>query len=196
MDDLGGVGKVMSNLENQLESHIKTTNQKLDILIELTRQMATMQERQNSHANDIQRLEKSDVDFRQQFLSAIEKIERRVNSSEDESVKAVDKLVTKLELLDTRNNESLKLRDAEFKTMITAVATKLENFESDYKAKYNFSRGVIWVMSIVFVLSQGLVIQAGRNVIDDIEKNKQSITKLETDALTRSLTQQFKSPPQ
>jgi hypothetical protein len=73
----------------------------------------------------------------------------------------VDKIFTKIDsMIDKKGEEALSIKaesKIEYeanKVALKEVTTSITNLSHDYHAKTNFSRGVLWVISIAFAASQ------------------------------------------
>lgn len=149
---------MMNNIENRLSSHIETTNEKLDILIELTRQMAGVQERQNRHTDDIKRLEIWQIDMTRQMSTLYEKFDNKLNAAEHDRKKTTERIFEKLqEVLNQRLELEEKFHDRTANEL-EDLTLGLSTLNTEYVSKSNFTKGALWVLGGVLIIAQGLTV--------------------------------------
>jgi hypothetical protein len=174
------ITKVVTQLENQLEGHIKQTNDKLDILIDLTRQMATMQERQNRHTDDISRLEKVITDERNRTTMLYDKIDLKMSAMEVDRKTSIDRLFTKIDSMNLVQSTECINHQKESDEDIKHIKLAHKTLEDEFNAKKNFNNGVMWILGIVLIASQGLAYKWIDSSIADTKAMRASITQLAT----------------
>lgn len=171
--------ELIKSIDNQLSSHIDNTNKKLDVLIDIARQVATIQERQHRHSDDISRLESFILEVRKQQLSENEKLDTRITAIDTGHRTSTERIHARITeeaeknaLKDTlcKQDCSKKIKDAEAIT---------EALNKDYLSKVNFIRGVLWLFSIVAVIGNGLLASYMLDIKNDISSSKAAISKIE-----------------
>ena len=154
LDD--SITKVVTQLENQLEGHVRATNDKLDILIELTRQMAAMHERQQRHSDDINRIEKNMQDDRNRATTLYDKIDIKLMTAEVDRKASLDRLFTKLEENGKMQSVECDIQQKKLDIQLKELSTAHYTLDTDYKAKKNFTNGVIWILGAAMMVFQGI----------------------------------------
>jgi len=163
------------SIERRLASHIDTTNEKLDQLIEVTKQMVAIQERQNRQTDDIRRFE----DVQHRMTGMWEKFDVKINTVELDRKQVTQRLFDKIdEVLARKSAETLHMHEDVERDM-AAVDKKLEkisddlgNLSTDYHAKHNFTRGAIWVLGIALAIGQGVFINYLSDYNDQLSELK------------------------
>jgi TolA-binding protein len=161
----------ITRLENQLEGHIRTTNSKLDILIDLTRQMAAIQERQKSHTDEIARLDKNLMDERHRTGMLYDKLEVKMASMELDRKTSIDRLFTKMDEMSRHQSIECSDHHKEHDTEIERLSNKVGEISDDYYGNKNFNKGVMWILGIVVALSQVV----GYSLIDSMNERAKEI---------------------
>lgn len=159
--DLRVVVSRLESLDSRFETYVRQTTDKLDILIDLTRQMAAMQERQQRHTDDIIRLEQKLTTIetdRSQSVSRvydrIENVKRDVEANVDRSFESID-------------------------TKLGKVSDQIKLLDTDYQAKQNFMKGAMRVLAIVFVMAQGIAVKYISDLNEASTIREQQIQKVE-----------------
>jgi len=180
---------IAARLEDHIDATsdaIKATNSKLDQLITLNTQMASLAERQLNHGDAIRRIEARQSEDAIRMTRETDRFEAKLLAVETSHKYVVDKIFARIELVLERKTEECtaikKLSDDEHKSTkesIKEVSDKIDTLSNDYHAKTNFSRGVIWVLGIAFALSQiwvGTYISDSKDRAAKIAKTHETIT--------------------
>lgn len=151
----------LDKLEGRLTSHIEQTNDKLDALIELTKMMATVQERQNRHSDDIKRIEQQQINDRSYLSGMYEKFDIKLATIELERKQVTQRIFDKMdEALIKKSAETLHMHEEVEKDMdkvlkkIDDLAIQVSTLSTDYNAKTNFTKGAIWILGIALGAGQ------------------------------------------
>ncbi len=199
---------IASKLDDHIENTndvFRQTNRKLDQLIQLNTTIASLTERQINHGDAIQRLERRLSEEYARTAKDIDALESKMVVYETAHKHVVDKIFAKIDgLIDKKGEEALAIKaeaKAEHeanKTALKEVTTSIVNLSNDYHAKANFSRGVLWVLSIAFAASQywiasyvseskdkqASIAKANEVVVNRLNENDQAFDAVRRDILT------------
>ena len=153
--------------EEKFEKYIDITNEKLDVLIELTRQMAVVQERQQHTFENIVRLEKTIGDTKLYTKSEIDSLDKKISlvfmDKKDESQKHLKKIEDQF----ASHDEKLKSFHSDYSEL-----------KEDYKGNKQFLRGAVWICGVIFVVVQGLGFKYISAINYESEQNKARFEQL------------------
>ena len=137
----------VAGIETRLHQHIETTNEKLDILIDLTTAMATVQERQNRQTDDIKRLETQQANDRAHLSGMYEKFDIKLATAELERKQVVQRIFDKIEdAIMKKTAESLHMHEDVEKDMehigtkIDKLSTQMTALSNDVNSKTSFTK--------------------------------------------------------
>jgi hypothetical protein len=179
-DDFEKFVAVANNLESKLESHIQSTNDKLDILIDITRQLTILQERQSNNTSEIQRLERLITSTSDKTAVLIDKINDKIASVEDNRVKSIERIATKAETTELNLEKLIQDTSKELKVSIEKISLNSISIEKEFVARYNYSKGAYKIIGCILVIIQlifvGVIIKI---TSDKIDQNNISIQQLQ-----------------
>lgn len=166
-------------VENRLAHHIESTNQKLDTLIELTKQMAAVQERQNRHTDDIKRIETAQTEDRNKLVTYLDKQDTKLANIELERKQVTQRLFEKIEeSIRQKSIESVHMHE-DVERDINSIGKNIEGLSkqitelgSDYHAKSNFTRGAVFVLALALGAGQWVL----QSYINDYKLKQDDIT--------------------
>ena len=148
--------QMIVGLDQKLSSHIISTDNKLDTLIEISRTLATIQERQQRHSDEIRRWEVVQTDDRQRFLAQIEKLDSKHEVIELERKQVTARIFDKIdEVSRSKSGENIR-REEEIErdidkvtTRLTEISKQINKISTDLSSKTSFTKGALWVLGFL-----------------------------------------------
>lgn len=147
-------------INDRFDKYMESTNEKLDVLIELNQKMAVVYERQQRSIEDMIRVEKMVAENRKQVSDEFKEVE----------IKICDAIKERNFIID---NSEAKLKEEIGKT-----TGNLKIIEDDYKENKNFVKGAVWLAGIIFFVVQGLIVKYFKDINDEIRLTKEEIRKV------------------
>lgn len=178
--------RVIESVEKRVEDHIATTNNqlsqtnsKLDVLIDLTRQMATLQERQNRHTDEIAKMHTDMVETRKQFMHLVDKIDSRLDAYQTDTKNSIDRLHTRIAETSKSQENKCDANKQQADKLFEDLETKHHALNDYVVGRKNFLNGAIWVLGLVFLIAQGMAISYYQDFKTESKATVESIHKLE-----------------
>jgi archaellum component FlaC len=173
-------------IERWVSSFVETTNKrleenanKLDMLVELTKHMAILQEKQDHNTDHIKDLEKKHTE-------EIKKIEERNVKSDIEKARTVERLHKRIDELEAALDKScsgVSTKASEtnkaIRSDIDDLEDKVDDINDDYKAKVNFFRGIFFAFAMFTAVGQGMLYKYFADIEKNISESRVAIQKLE-----------------
>lgn len=175
----------IQSFDNRLESYNKTTTTKLDMLLDLTRQMAMLSERQQHQHETILRIETKQS-------NDIHRLDERITRTESDKDTSIERVHKRLDEIQIGIQDKITVLFDKLDKRISDSIESTNRLDDDYKADKNYVRGAMgtsklvqWAFGIIFALSQVIVfrytndLQNANNVRDakivEVEKTVQQI---------------------
>jgi hypothetical protein len=173
-------------IERWVSEFVHTTNKrlednanKLDMLVELTKHMAILQEKQDHNTDhikdlemklqvEVKKLEERNVKSDQEKARTVERLHRRI----DELEAALDKSCSTLSGKTSDHNKAIR-EDVE------ELEDKVDTINDDYKAKVNFFRGIFFAFAMFTAVGQGMLYKYFADIERNISESRVLIQKIE-----------------
>lgn len=175
----------IDRLDKKLDSYTQATNDKLDILIDLTKQMAIMHQKQIQQGDELLRIEKLILQSRDDFRISMERTDRRVTTVDLEKRASIERLHKRVDELsvahdakDSAAKHEVMVEVKELETAVKVNKESLDAFKDTYSEKVSFMRGAMWVLGIVMVIAQGLAVKYVADIQTNIESNQKAIVQM------------------
>lgn len=175
----------LQSLETRVNHGAEVAANQLAQLIQLITTSTTLQERDKHKDESIKELTV--------FITEVKKSHKDAEKLNKDSSDLVHEKVRVLRV-DFEQSNIKGLQDHESQK---ALQSKFNALDEDYKAKNNFMKGVVWLLSFVLVAGQGLVYSYYQDVTDSISKiegkiEKQLQIKQEDDQQIQIIQQQIR----
>lgn len=197
--------RAIDKVDDKLDDHVKLTNERLRDFTELSRTVATAQERQNRHTDDIKRLEHLVEDDRGRMSGLYEKLDVKIATEALERKQSFDRIYNRLDearMARTQELEDFKevMNKAQEKSCkrIDGVSEQIEELAKDYNHKSGWAKGALWVLGLVLGAGQLILTSYFGHMADKIDNAYKIDTALEqriqeTEQQNQLLVQQINS---
>jgi hypothetical protein len=176
---------VIDRLDRKLDDHTRATNDKLDKLIEITRDMAVVHQKQIQQGEELLRVEKLILQSKDDFRTTTERIETRITTIDNEKRasierlhKRVDDIGSSFEMKDDLAKQEVLMKVKEVEVDAKSEKIKLESFKDEFSDRVSFVRGVMWVLGVVMVVAQGLAVKYVSDMQNNIDANQKAIVQM------------------
>lgn len=178
--------KRVNDLTEIVEKRHDESNKKLDLLLDLAKQMAVIQEKQVYNTEAIKKVEK-DIQESEESAKSLAKIaEEKIRKVEEDRMRSNERIHARIdELQSIVESRHAKVID-ESKVSFTKITTdqktlndKIDALQTEYHGRVNFIRGVVFALAAVATLAQAVVYKYLDNIETTLSDTRVAIQKLD-----------------
>jgi hypothetical protein len=172
--DIHALDLKVSALSASLDVTKIDENKRLDLLLDLAKQIAVIHEKQLNSADSVKRVEQAIKDVSLTSQALVADANNKCKKIEEDRIKAderlhdrVDETKVQVDAIALRVTDECKVSTTKLSTETHTLNEQFEAFQLEYQNKANFVKGVFVALSAVAALTQTLVYK----YVDSIERS-------------------------
>jgi hypothetical protein len=185
-DDIGHLERRVNDFVGQVNKRLDENNNKLDLLIDLTRQMAVLQEKQDHNTEDIRKHDRKFQEKEEEIHEVIRKIEERNAKSDLEKVESIRRLHARIDQVEAYNVKACNECDADKRALneksdekLGEVDKKIVSLEQDYHNRVSFFKGLFFAFAIISGAFQFILYKYFGEIENNSSETKVAIQKID-----------------
>lgn len=176
----------MDEFVQATNKRLDENNNKLDLLIDLARQMAILQEKQDHNAEDLRKMDQRLAADEGEMSKMLKTMEERVAKIEADRVKSNERVHKRIDEVQQAAERYEKDHDNKTEAIIKAINdklsdqnAKLKDLNDDYKNRVSFFKGIFFAFAIFSSVGQAMLYRYFGKIETSISDSAVAIQKLE-----------------
>lgn len=166
--------KRIDELSNSTKTAFQKTDDKIDMLIGLAKQMAVFQTVQDHHQNHLNSLDKSIADLKLELTNEIRKVDEKFLDLDKDKKQAIARVHTKIEELRDDMVENIK-KDEETHKILD---DNTDDVKKELDLRLSFVRGVMYVLGFVVIGANAVAMKMYNDIDTSIKTSQQDVGKI------------------